>query len=106
MPLLKRFIRNSYMEHHLRAHKISGSYAFFEEQGVSGDDFDQAYQSKDVKDNVRFAYLMGQSYGLSGVPAIIINGKYGTSASMAGGYNEIIDVVNTLAAKEYANMNE
>ena len=79
---------------------------FFIEQGISGDDFDQAIHSKEVEDSVRYAFTMGQRYALTGVPAIIINGKYGTSASMAGGYNEIIDVVNTLAAKEYANMNE
>lgn len=76
------------------------------EQGISGDDFDQAIQSKEVEDNVRHAFTMGQRYAITGVPAIIINGKYVTSASMAGSFTEIIDVVNTLAAKEYAIMNE
>ncbi len=79
---------------------------FFVEQGVNGDDFDQAFHSKEVEDSVRYAFTMGQRYALTGVPAVIINGKYGTSASMAGSYNKIIDVVNTLAAKEYARMNK
>ena len=79
---------------------------FFVEHGVNGDDFDQAFQSKEVEDSVRYAFTMGQRYAITGVPAVIINGKYLTSASMAGGYNEIIDVVNTLAAKEHAKMNE
>jgi len=79
---------------------------FFVEQGVNGDDFDQAFHSKEVEDSVRYAFTMGQRYALTGVPAVIINGKYGTSASMAGSYNKIIDVVNTLAAKEHARMNK
>ncbi len=79
---------------------------FFEEHGVSGDDFDQAYKSREVEEKVREAYSAGKRYELTGVPAIIINGKYGTSPSMAGSYQKVIDVINTLAAKEYADMNE
>jgi protein dithiol oxidoreductase (disulfide-forming) len=79
---------------------------FFSEQGVSGGDFDQAYKSRDVEDNVREAYLAGQRYQLTGVPAVIINGKYGTSVSMAGGYEKIVEVINTLAAEEYKKKNQ
>ena len=80
--------------------------SFFGKQGVSSDDFDQAWQSREVEENVRYAYTMGQRYMLAGVPAVIINGKYGTSASMAGGFNKIIDVINTLSAKEYERSNK
>lgn len=80
--------------------------AFFSEHGVSGADFDQAYNSREVEDKVRTAFSAGKNYALTGVPAIIINGKYTTSASMAGSFEKIIDVINTLAAKEYKNLNE
>ena len=79
---------------------------FFSEHGVSGDEFDQAYNSREVEEKVRAAFTAGQGYALTGVPAIIINGKYTTSASMAGSFEKIIDVTNTLAAKEYKNLNE
>lgn len=79
---------------------------FFSEHGVSGDKFDQAYNSKEVEEKVRAAFTAGQGYALTGVPAIIINGKYVTSASMAGSYDKIIEVINTLAAKEYKKLNE
>jgi len=79
---------------------------FFSEHGVSGDEFDQAYNSSEVEEKVRAAFTAGQGYALTGVPAIIINGKYGTSASVAGDFNKIIDVINTLAAKEYKKLNE
>jgi thiol:disulfide interchange protein DsbA len=76
---------------------------FFSEHGVSGDEFDQAYNSKEVEEEVRAAFTAGQGYALTGVPAIIVNGKYMTSASMAGSFEKIIDVINTLAAKENKN---
>lgn len=75
---------------------------FFEAQGVSADVFDRAYDSKDVQDNVRYAHSMGQRYGLKGVPAIIVNGQYATSAAIAGSYDNMIDVINTLAEAENA----
>jgi thiol:disulfide interchange protein DsbA len=77
---------------------------FFSEHGVSGDEFDQAYNSREVEEEVRAAFTAGQGYALTGVPAIIVNGKYMTSASMAGSFEKIIDVINTLAAKEYKKL--
>lgn len=78
--------------------------AFFSEHGVSGADFDQAYNSREVEDKVRTAFSAGKNYALTGVPAIIINGKYTTSASMAGSFEKIIIVINTLAAKEHEEL--
>ncbi len=79
---------------------------FFSEHGISGKQFDEAFRSKEVEEKVKKAFSAGKSYALTGVPAVIINGKYVTSASMAGSYDKIIDVVNTMAAKEYKNLNE
>ena len=80
--------------------------SFFAERGISGDEFDQAYKSRDVEENVREAYLVGQRYQITGVPAVIINGKYGTSASMAGSFAKVVEVINTLAAEEHREMNK
>ncbi len=74
---------------------------FFSEHGVSSDEFDQAYSSEEVEKKIRAAFTAGQAYALTGVPTIIINGKYGTSASIAGNFDKIIGVINTLAEKEY-----
>jgi len=76
---------------------------FFSEHGISGKQFDQAFRSKEVEDKVKTAFSAGKNYALTGVPAVIINGKYTTSASMAGSFEKIIDVINTLAAKEHKN---
>ena len=37
---------------------------------------------------------------LTGVPAIVVNGKYKTGASQAGGYPQLFDLVNKLAEQE------
>ena len=79
---------------------------FFVEYGVLGEDFDKAYYSKDVQDDVRYAYSLALDYGLKGVPAIIVNGKYGTSTAMAGGYDGVIEVINSLAEEEYLLQNK
>ncbi len=79
---------------------------FFSEHGVSGNTFQQAYQSKEVEENIKKAFKKGRDYVLTGVPTIIINGKYTTSASIAGSFEKIIVVINTLAAKEYKELSD
>ena len=39
-------------------------------------------------------------YGVTGVPMLVVNGKYRTSASMAGGNANMFKVVDFLVAKE------
>ncbi|MFT5425126.1 MAG: thiol:disulfide interchange protein DsbA [Gammaproteobacteria bacterium] len=80
--------------------------SFFAEHGVTGNDFDKAYQSQEVEEKVRTAFSAGKNYELTGVPAIVINGKYTTSASMAGSFEKVVDVINTLSAKEYESLKQ
>ena len=39
-------------------------------------------------------------YNITSVPAIVVNGKYRTSAADAGGYNELIELIDELIARE------
>jgi thiol:disulfide interchange protein DsbA len=39
-------------------------------------------------------------YGVSGVPTMIVNGKYRTTATMAGGNQQLLQVVDFLIQKE------
>ena len=43
---------------------------------------------------------MGQRYKLTGVPAVIINGKYMTSGSLAGSYDNLLKTIDELVDKE------
>jgi len=46
------------------------------------------------------ARLMTKRYGITGVPTIIVNGKYNTSGSLAGSNENIIRVVDYLVKQE------
>jgi thiol:disulfide interchange protein DsbA len=74
--------------------------AFFAEQGVSNEDFLRAFRSFAVDTKVRQAKLMTDRYGIDGVPAIIVNGKYRTSGTTAGTLENALQVVDFLIAKE------
>ncbi len=73
---------------------------FFSEHGVSEIDFRNAYNSFPVDYKVRQAKTMAARYGVNGVPALIINGKYRTSGSLAKTQQNMIDVMNRLIEKE------
>ncbi len=74
----------------------------FEEQGVSRDDFDKAWNSFTVDSKVREAMQMSRQYGISGVPAVVINGKYRTSGGTTGSYPQLLKVIDHLIEMERA----
>lgn len=73
---------------------------FFVSQGVDGDDFTRVYNSEEVQTKIKQAYFMARNYKLTGVPSVIINGKYVTSASMTGSYEKLLKVIDYLVEKE------
>ncbi len=75
---------------------------FFEEQGVKKAEFSKVFRSFAVESKVRRAMDMSRRYGIKGVPAIIINGKYRTGGHMAGGNANVFKVVDYLVEKEMA----
>ncbi len=75
---------------------------FFAKYGIARAEFDQAFNSFIVDTKMRQASSMGPRYGLSGVPVIIINGKYRTGGSIAKNFGEVINVMDFLIAKEGA----
>jgi len=74
--------------------------ALFKENGVSEKDFKRVFRSFAVETKLRRAKDMGQRYGARGVPAIIVNGKYRTGATQAGGNARVFKVVNELIKME------
>ena len=73
---------------------------FFLQQGVSEKDFTNVFNSFGVDAKVRRAKELSREYGISGVPALVVNGKYLTDGPMAGGRRGMIDVLNYLIKKE------
>lgn len=73
---------------------------FFVSHGISAEEFTRTYNSKEVEAKIRQAYFLARDYKLTGVPSLVINGKYVTSPSHAGSTEEAINVVNALIEKE------
>lgn len=73
---------------------------FFAEYGVSEEEFRNAFNSFTVDSKVRQAIKASHDYGISGVPSIIVNGKYRTSARLAGNFEDLLKVVDFLIDRE------
>ncbi|MEI7796010.1 MAG: thiol:disulfide interchange protein DsbA/DsbL [Methylococcaceae bacterium] len=73
---------------------------FFAAHGVSEADFKTTFNSFLVDTKVRQAGALAARYGITGVPAIIINGKYKTNGPLAGSHDKMIEVMNRLIAQE------
>ena len=74
-----------------------GSWA--QEQGIDPQLILDTFNSFGVDSMLANATQMSGRYEADGVPTIIIDGKYRTTVSLAGGHNEIIDLINYLAQR-------
>lgn len=75
---------------------------FFAEHGVDEDAFNKTFDSFAVDTRVRRAKDMTKRYGITGVPTLIINGKYRLSASVAGSTARMLQIAEHLIEKEAA----
>jgi len=72
---------------------------FVAEQGIDRDKFAETMNSFTVKTNVKKALVISQTSGVSGVPSIIVDGRYHTDAPQAGGMTEMLEVTEFLIEK-------
>lgn len=68
--------------------------------GVDRKQFVDTYQSFAVRTRMRKASSVAEAYGLDGVPAFGVNGKWFTSPSMAGGNAQALRVLEQLIERE------
>jgi thiol:disulfide interchange protein DsbA len=76
--------------------------AFFAKFGVSREEFDKAFDSFSVHAKLQRADELARRYQVDSTPTIVVNGKYRTNASMAGGYDKLLELMNALAASEHS----
>jgi thiol:disulfide interchange protein DsbA len=74
--------------------------AFFVANGVSKDEFQKAFSSFAVESKILHAEDLNKRYKITGTPTMVVNGKYVTDVGMAGGEDQLFQVVNQLAARE------
>lgn len=76
---------------------------FFASHDVDKSKFTEVYESEEIENKIKKAYIMGQRYKITGVPAVIVNGKYMISGSSAGSLENVLKVINQLVDKERAS---
>ena len=74
-------------------------FAWVAKQGVDGKKFAEVYNSFAVVSKVQRAKQLAQAYGIAGVPTLVVDGKYQTSASLTGGHAQTLPVLDELIAK-------
>jgi thiol:disulfide interchange protein DsbA len=86
---------------HQRLNTPEAMAKFFEKYGVNQEEFMKVFNSFGVRAKLAHARKMVAAYGANSVPTIIINGKYRTDASMAGGaFPDLFKVMDFLIMKE------
>lgn len=75
-------------------------FPWIAEQGVDRAKFEEAYKSFGVATKVRRAVQLQEAYQVEGTPALGVAGRYYTDGSMAGGFERMIQLTNTLIAQE------
>jgi thiol:disulfide interchange protein DsbA len=74
---------------------------FLTTNGVSDADFDRTYRSFSVESKLQRAEQLTRRYKVTGVPLIVVNGKYTTDIAMAGGEAQLVSLIGDLAAAEH-----
>jgi protein dithiol oxidoreductase (disulfide-forming) len=73
---------------------------FLVKNGVDREKFEEEYSSFAVDSMVRKAKKKIKDYQIEGVPSISVNGKYLTSGSMSGSYDNLIKILDYLVKQE------
>ena len=72
-------------------------------KGVDRKKFSDAYNSFAVQSKISRAQQMTRTYGLNGVPTVIVGGKYMTSNTMTNGaFEPVVVIMDELIAKARA----
>ena len=103
MGELERLHRPFFDAIHLKRQRLSDvdSIAeFVAEQGLDAEEFRQLYTSFPVETQLRKDLRVEKLYGHNGVPAVIVNGKYLVTGSLAGSNERMIQIIDFLVAQE------
>ncbi len=76
--------------------------AFIKKLGLSDADFEARYHhDMNVETAMQRADQLVQRYRVSSVPTFVVNGKYTTDVTMAGGPEKLMSLLTDLAAQEH-----
>ena len=75
--------------------------AFIKKLGISEADFQKEYHGFNVETALQRADQLVQRYRISSVPMFVVNGKYVTDVTMAGGPEKLMSLLSDLTAQEH-----
>ena len=90
-------------EFHQRGNRLTSEDAIarvFARFGVSAEDFKKTWGSFEVNQKLRVGADLARRYGVNSVPTVVVNGKYRTSAADAGGWEELMELIDELTVRE------
>lgn len=87
---------NAIHVHHARFDNDEALFDWVEKQGVNRKSFSDTYSSFAIQSKALRAKQLTRAYGINGVPAVIVDGKYRTYSSIAGGHHGLLTVVDQL----------
>ncbi len=73
---------------------------FLSQHGVDTEEFEKAYNSSYVEERIQHSKQFVRNTGTSSVPTVIINGKYRSTASVAGGHDRLLQLIDYLVQQE------
>lgn len=86
---------------HLPMRSIDDLSAFYAQHGVDKAKFLAASGSFEVESKLARARDLVRKYGVDGTPSIVVNGKYRATGASAGGYPQLIELVDWLVKQEH-----
>lgn len=78
--------------------------AFFENYGVSPEEFQKTFRSFAVESKLKRAKNLTQRYRIQSVPLLVINGKYVTTGKGLRNFDDILAVADELIVREQAEL--
>ena len=82
-----------------RLNEVKNLLEWLAQNGVDQNKFLEAMNSPEVAAKVAGAQKMLETYNVRGVPTMVVDGKFATSARMANGVKEMMDVVEFLVQR-------
>jgi thiol:disulfide interchange protein DsbA len=83
-----------------RAATEKAAREFLTSNGVSAEDFARHYRTFSAENKLRQAENLSRRYMLDHTPMMVVHGKYLTDQEMAGGAEQMFQLINDLAARE------
>ncbi|HFD88235.1 MAG TPA: hypothetical protein ENJ35_11250 [Gammaproteobacteria bacterium] len=87
-----------------RLNSVDAWARFVASQGVDEAKFREAMSSLAVETKTRHAIDLTEKYGLTGVPALIVDGRYRVLNKAISSYGEMFQIVDFLIEKERSRL--